>query len=270
VDAEGLLEHATDAARRAGALLLERWRGPARGVEAKSTPTDLVSDADRDAERLLIDVIRSHRPDDGIVGEESGEAGSDSGLTWVLDPLDGTVDYLFGIPVWAVSIAVDDAAGTLIGVVYDPNRDEMFTAARGKGARLNGSPIEVSDRDDLSTALIGTGFSYVPEARAVQATVLQRVLPRVRDIRRAGSAALDLASVACGRLDGVYEAPMERWDKAAGLLLVAEAGGATSELPPPLPRLSPGVVAAAPELHDDLRRLVAPPPRPDPAGQARH
>jgi myo-inositol-1(or 4)-monophosphatase len=268
VETGGLLELATEAARRAGALLLERWHGPARGIEAKSSPTDLVSDADRDAERLLVEVIRQHRPEDGIVGEESGEAAARGDLTWVLDPLDGTVDYLFGIPVWAVSVAVEDGDGAVVGVIHDPNRDETFTAARGTGASLNSSGIVVSDKDDLSRALIGTGFSYESEARAVQATILQRVLPRVRDIRRAGSAALDFASVACGRLDGLYEAPMERWDKAAGVLIVAEAGGITSELAPPLPHLSSGVIAAGPHLHDDLRRLVT--ARPDATAQARH
>jgi myo-inositol-1(or 4)-monophosphatase len=256
VTAQDLVELAADSARRAGALLLERFQRPAEGVDTKSSSTDLVSDADRDAERLVIDLIHTRRRHDGVLGEESGVSRSQSGVEWILDPLDGTVNFLFGIPVWSVSIAARDPDGMLLGIVYDPTRDEMYSAVRGGGASLNGSSITVSERASLDTALIGTGFSYDPAARAVQARVLTRVLPQVRDIRRAGSAALDLASVACGRLDGVFEAPMEPWDKAAGALLVQEAGGVVSDLPPPLDHLSPGVVCANGALHDKLRALV--------------
>ncbi|MFN2488143.1 MAG: inositol monophosphatase family protein [Actinomycetota bacterium] len=255
MDLEPLLALSESAARRAAELLLERWCRSPQGVDTKSSPTDLVSDADRDSERLLIDVIHRERPDDGVVAEETGARSSRSGLSWILDPLDGTVNYLFRIPVWAISIAVADDRQTLVGVVYDPNRDELFSATRGGGATINGAPMHVSDVDDIATALIGTGFAYDSRARQVQAETLQRVLPRVRDIRRAGSAALDLASVACGRLDGLYEAPMERWDRAAGALLVEEAGGVVSELEGPL-QLSSGVVAAGASLHDRLRALV--------------
>jgi myo-inositol-1(or 4)-monophosphatase len=256
VDSEALVDLAVEAAHRAGVLLLERFRGPARGVNAKSTPTDLVSDADRDAEALLVDLLARERPDDGLLGEESAARPSSSGLTWVIDPLDGTVNFLFGIPVWSVSIAVEDPQGTVVGVVHDPTHTETYTARRGEGAALNGSPIFVSETADLSTALIGTGFAYDPQARRVQASLLPRLLPFVRDIRRAGSAALDLSSVACGRLDGFYEGTMERWDKAAGALLIAEAGGHVSELAAPREGLTPGLIAAGPELHDPLRDLV--------------
>jgi myo-inositol-1(or 4)-monophosphatase len=252
---EQLLNLAEQAARVAGEVLLDLARGPARGVEAKSSPTDLVSDADRAAERALVEVLLSERPRDGVLAEESGERPSGSGVTWVLDPLDGTVNFLFGIPVWAVSVAAIDAEGELVGTIYDPNRAELFSAARGEGAVLNGAPIRASSKEDLTTALVGTGFAYVPEARELQARRLVRVITRVRDIRRAGSAALDLASVACGRLDGDFEAPMEPWDKAAGVLLVREAGGVVSELPGPLD-LSSGVIAAGAGLHDELRAVV--------------
>ncbi|CAN5552725.1 inositol monophosphatase family protein [soil metagenome] len=255
MELQSFLDLGTRAAREAGDLLLERWGGPARGVDTKSTATDPVSDADRDSERLLIEIIRKERPDDGMIAEETGVEASRSGITWVLDPLDGTVNYLFDIPVWCVSIAVEDENEALVGIVFDPNRDEMFTGLRGGGARLNGSEIHVSDKDELGTALIGTGFAYVAEARELQARRLIRILPRVRDIRRAGSAALDLTSVACGRIDGLYEAPMERWDKAAGSLLVTEAGGVVSDLEGPLD-LSSGVIAAGAQLHDGLRSLV--------------
>jgi myo-inositol-1(or 4)-monophosphatase len=256
MNGRSLLGLATDAARRAGELLLERFSAPARGVDTKSSPTDLVSDADRDAERLLIELIRAERPDDGFVGEESGAKESRSGVSWIVDPLDGTVNFLFRIPVWSVSVAARSGDRVVAGVVYDPNRGEMYTAVEGAGAHVNGQPAAVSSCSSLDTALIGTGFSYEPRAREVQARTLLRALPRVRDIRRAGSAALDLAWVACGRLDGVYEAPMEPWDKAAGTLLVSEAGGVVSELPAPLEHLSSGVVCAGPALHDLLRSLL--------------
>ncbi|MEA2447121.1 MAG: monophosphatase, partial [Actinomycetota bacterium] len=171
-------------------------------------------------------------------------------------PLDGTVNFLYRIPTWCISIAVEDAEGALVGVIHDPNRKETFAAARREGARLNGSPIRVSAQEDLSRALIGTGFSYESDAREVQAELATRVLPRARDIRRGGSAAIDLASLACGRLDGFYEAPMERWDKAAGVLIASEAGATMTELPPPKPGLSPGVIGANPVLHRALSELL--------------
>lgn len=250
-----LLDLAVMAATRASDILLEYFEGPAQGVSTKSTPTDPVSDADRAAEAFLLQFFKHERPEDGILAEEGGGRASTSGLTWVIDPLDGTVNFLFGIPVWCVSIAVEDSDGAVAGVVYDPNRDELFAAERGEGATLNGEPIQVTDRAELSSALIGTGFSYDPEVRDSQAVTLSRVLPRVRDVRRAGSAAIDLATLACGRFDGFYEAPMEAWDRAAGVLLVREAGGVVSELSAPK-GLAPGVIAAGPGLHDTLRALV--------------
>jgi myo-inositol-1(or 4)-monophosphatase len=253
---DDLLTLAVDAARAAGALLLERFHEKAEGVGSKTTPTDLVSDADRDSETLLIERILAARPDDGILSEEGGREGSASGITWVIDPLDGTVNYLFGIPWWCVSVAAEDGDGAVVGVVHDPIRDEMFTAERGDGAWANGEPIHVTDRAELNSALIGTGFAYDARAREIQAGIVTRVLPRTRDIRRAGSAALDLSSLAAGRLDGFYEAPMERWDKAAGVLIVQEAGGIVTELPAPLEHLSPGVIAGNRNIHEQLSRLV--------------
>lgn len=250
-----LLEMAMVAATQASEILLDYFEAPAQGLDTKSTPTDLVSDADRAAEKFISDFIRHERPEDGILGEEGAGRPSKSGLTWVVDPLDGTVNFLFNIPVWCVSIAIEDADGGLVGVIYDPNKEELFAAERGEGATLNGEEIHVAERDDLSQALIGTGFSYDADARAQQAALLAKVLPQVRDVRRAGSAAIDLATLACGRFDGFYEAPMEAWDKAAGVLIVREAGGVVSELPAPK-GLSPGVVAAGPGLHDALRDLV--------------
>jgi myo-inositol-1(or 4)-monophosphatase len=255
VHADELLDIAVEASHLAGDLLLKRFREPAAGVSAKTTPTDLVSDADIDAEALLIDFISTKRPDDGILSEEGAGAESSSGLIWVIDPLDGTVNFLYGLPAWSVSIAVRDEHGGVVGVVHNPTIDETFAARRGAGATLNGSAIRVSSQDDLSKALIGTGFAYDSQARAIQAEIVQRVVPLVRDVRRAGSAALDLASLACGRLDGFYEAPMEEWDKAAGILLIEEAGGVVTSLTAPLDQ-SPGVIAANPALHPLLADLV--------------
>ncbi|HEX2057880.1 MAG TPA: inositol monophosphatase family protein [Actinomycetota bacterium] len=256
-EASELLELATEAARRAGALLLDRFTAEPTGVRTKSTETDLVSDADTAAERAIFETIAAARPDDGWVAEEGTSAASATGVTWVADPLDGTVNYLFRIPVWCVSIAAEDSSGAIVGVVHDPNRGETFTAMRGGGAFANGTPIRVSDRRELATALIATGFEYDRELRAFQAGVVAEVLTRVRDIRRAGSAALDLASVACGRVDGYYESSTERWDKAAGTLLVEEAGGIVTELTNPTGE-SPGLVAAGPRVHAALAALVAP------------
>ena len=255
MSADGLLELALGAARDAGALLLERFGGPASGVESKSSTTDMVSDADRAAERLLLDRITSARPDDGVLGEEGANVEGTSGLTWVVDPLDGTTNYLFGYPVWSVSVACEDADGGVVAVVHDPTRNETFAAARGAGATLNGHRVRTRAPRELDRALVGTGFAYDPDDRAFQARVLAHLLPRVRDVRRGGSAALDLAWVACGRLDGFYEWGIKHWDRAAGMLLVAEAGGAVSVFDPG-GGLEPCVVAAAADQHGPLRELV--------------
>lgn len=249
------MDIAADAARRAGELLLARSEGPVRGVSTKSSPTDPVSDADRDSESLILELLAKSRPQDGILSEEGGGEESSSGLRWVIDPLDGTVNFLYGIPAWAVSIAVEDSDGAVAGAIFDPNLGHMWTAARGEGAWLNGEPIRVSTETDLSRALVGTGFSYNVEARTAQAHVVPRLLPRVRDIRRGGSAALDLAALASGRLDGFYEAVMEPWDRAAGEILIREAGGVISPLEAPA-GLSHGLIAAGPTLHDQLRALI--------------
>lgn len=249
-----LRDLAQNVARKAGALLLEHYGRAASGVETKSTSTDPVSDADRQSELLIKELIATERPNDGFLAEESGGQRG-GGLTWIIDPLDGTVNYLFRIPAWCVSIAVSDGDATLAGVVHDPNRDETFAAAQDLGSTLNGKPIRVSERADLSHALVGTGFAYDVPTRTAQAAVVQRVLPQVRDVRRGGSAALDLSYLACGRLDGFYEAHMQAWDKAAGVLLIREAGGLVSSLRDPSGD-SDGVIAANPRLHGALEKLV--------------
>jgi myo-inositol-1(or 4)-monophosphatase len=209
---------------------LQRFGGPAQGVGSKTSTTDLVSDADRDAERLIRDVLAHERPDDALLAEEGTSEPGESGRRWVFDPLDGTVSYLYGYPHWSVSVALEDADGSAVGVVYDPNRDELFAAERGAGATLAGQAISVRAAPPLAEALVATGFGYEAGWRADQAAVAARVLPAVRDIRRAGSAALDLAWLAAGRLDVYYERGLNAWDWAAGSLLVREAGGTVEEL----------------------------------------
>jgi myo-inositol-1(or 4)-monophosphatase len=208
---------------------------------------------------LIVETLRAARPDDGILAEEGGAAGAAngrataaSGRRWLVDPLDGTTNFLYGYPAWSVSIALEDGDGVGVGVVHDPLRGETFAAERGGGARLGPSPIAVRDHNRLETALIATGFGYARRLRGEQAGALTRILPRVRDVRRGGSAALDLAWLACGRLDGYFERGLSAWDWGAGRLLVAEAGGRVDELPGE----PAGLVAAGPRLIAALRGLV--------------
>ncbi|MEQ8833612.1 MAG: inositol monophosphatase family protein [Miltoncostaeaceae bacterium] len=243
-------------ARRAGALLLERFGTPARGVEAKSSRTDLVSDADRDAEELIVSALRAARPGDGLLGEEGAGSRGTSGLRWVIDPLDGTTNFLWGIPQWAVSIAVEDQDGPLAGVVFDPCRGELFGAARGDGADLDGAVLRLGDGPPLAEALIATGFNYDRGERERQAGRMPGVIPAVRDIRRMGAAALDLAWVAAGRVDGYFETGLQPWDRAAGALIVAEAGGVVRELPASPGGVGPCTLAAPASLAEALEDLV--------------
>jgi myo-inositol-1(or 4)-monophosphatase len=243
-------------AREAGALLRGAFDGPELRVSSKSTPTDLVSEADHAAERLIRERLSAARPNDGVLGEEGGDHAGTSGVRWVVDPLDGTVNFLFGIPQWAVSIACEDADGALAGVVYDPLRDELFSAERDGVALRDGAPISASTRTDLATALVGTGFGYDAEVRRAQAAVAARLLPDVRDLRRFGSAAVDLAWTACGRLDAYYEHGLNAWDLAAGRLICERAGLEVRDLPPVGPS-GPGVVVAPPALMAALAPRLA-------------
>lgn len=318
--AQELLQIAREQALGAGELLLEKYRaGVEHGVRAKSTPTDLVSDADLEAERCIREGIARARPGDGMVGEEGDDKPSETGLRWVVDPLDGTVNYLFGIPQWCVSVAVqDDAGSTLAGAICDPLRGDLFTAARGEastgsggtrgeastgfggtregastesggtrgetsigsggtregtstgsgGTRgetsgaapaLNGEPLVASRCADLATAMVATGFNYDARVRAGQAEVLQGLLPRVRDIRRFGSAALDLAWTAAGRYDAYYERGPHVWDVAAGVLMCELAGLQARELPASGEEAPWGVLVAPPALVNELMELVGAP-----------
>lgn len=255
-DPPDLLRLALAAAHAAGALLLERFGGPSSGVSSKSTRTDLVSDADRDAETHILGLIRAERPDDRIVAEEGGTGAPMSAgqVTWHVDPLDGTVNYLWGLPHWCVSVHAGDHAGDLVGVVHDPCRNETFTAIPGR-AELNGHPLRLTPSSDLGDALVATGFAYDAVVRAEQAAALAPLVGRIRDVRRAGSAALDLAWVAAGRLDAYFERGLNTWDWAAGGMLVRDAGGTVDQLA--ADHRATGIVAARPGLGERLRVLVS-------------
>lgn len=246
-----LLTIASEAADAAAAVLLPRF-GSERPIATKSSITDLVSEADLEAEQAIRDVLAARVPQDAIMGEEGQDTPGTSGRRWIVDPLDGTVNYLYGIPAWCVSVACEGIAG----VIVDPVRGERFTAVAGEGARLDGERLSPQPEAELATALIATGFGYTAERRRLQAAVAARVLPEVRDLRRAGAAALDLAWCAAGRLDGYWERGVQPWDIAAGELICREAGLAVERLAVS-GDLPAGIVVCGPALLPDLRALVA-------------
>jgi myo-inositol-1(or 4)-monophosphatase len=227
---------AVDLAEGAGHLLLD---AVPTGQHAKTSPTDLVTDADLAAERYIVERLRAERPEDAIIAEEGSLHDGGSGITWVIDPLDGTINFVYGIPQWCVSIGVEGTER--LGVIHDPTRRETFT---------DGDRFHPSQKSELSSALIGTGFSYSATTRARQAQVLGRVLPKVRDVRRAGSCALDLAWVACGRFDAFYEEDTHHWDISAGIAIVEAAGGTVRTFG------SLTMAAGNADLLDQLERLV--------------
>jgi myo-inositol-1(or 4)-monophosphatase len=249
-----LLAVARAAAQAAADELVSRFGGDGRHVEAKSSPTDLVSEADVEAERAIRRVLAERRPADAILGEEGGATGHGK-LRWVIDPLDGTTNFLFGVPQFAVSVACEDADGDLVGVVLDPVRNETFSATRSGPAECNGEPIASSRQKDLAVCLVSTGFGYDAQTRARQAEVLLRVLPRVRDIRRAGAAALDLCWCACGRYDAYYERGVKLWDRAAGQLIAARTG-LNVELLPERGEDPEGILVAPTAVSGELRALL--------------
>jgi myo-inositol-1(or 4)-monophosphatase len=255
VDASALLDLAERVARRAGELLLAGAADLRTDVRTKSSGTDMVSEMDRASEALVVEGILAERPDDAILGEEGASRAGTSGVRWVIDPLDGTTNYLYRQPTWAVSVAAEVDGRAVAGAVAAPGLGETFTAVRGKGAWLNGAAITVSGGQDLATALVGTGFGYVASRRARQAAVLPELLPAVRDIRRNGVASLDLCWVACGRLDAYYEYGGQPWDVAAGLLIATEAGATAFGLDggPPAPE---SVMVATPAVARPLLDLL--------------
>jgi myo-inositol-1(or 4)-monophosphatase len=220
-----LLLVAEATARDAGALLVQGQRGTVEVTSTKSSPTDIVTAVDVASEDLIRRAILAARPDDGFVGEEGDDVPGTSGVVWIADPIDGTVNYLYGIPQFAVSIAAAFDGTVVAGVVHNPVSGETFTAALGEGSRLDGRLVSVGSCTSVSQALVGTGYSYRADVRARQAVEMSRLVSVVRDIRRIGSAALDLCYVACGRYDAYVERALRPWDLAAGRLVVTEAGG---------------------------------------------
>jgi myo-inositol-1(or 4)-monophosphatase len=221
-DLRALADAAAAVAREAAEVV--RSRPADLGVEAKTTPTDAVTVVDKEAERAIRAALARLRPGDRIVGEEGGDSTADSEVTWYVDPIDGTVNYLYDLPPYAVSVGAVIDGEPVAGAVIDVPRDELYVGWRGGGATRNGEPIRCTDQPDPALALVATGFGYDARFRAAQAEVVRRVLPRVRDIRRAGSAAIDLCSAASGRVDAFYEAGMHPWDWAAGTVIAREAG----------------------------------------------
>jgi myo-inositol-1(or 4)-monophosphatase len=269
-DAEALLRIAVAAAAEAGRLLAS-WRGDERPevVQTKSSPTDIVTEMDRRSEALITSRIRAYRPADTVLGEEGGQtsggpAGEDDGslpgrVRWIVDPLDGTVNYLYGLRAWAVSIAAEVDGAVVAGVVEVPRHGETFTAVTGQGAWLHRGEarkaLRCSSGVPLDQALVGTGFGYDPGRRQVQGEVVAALLPHIRDIRRGGSAAVDLCSVAAGRLDAFYERGLNYWDFAAGGLIAREAGALVGGLAG-RPESTSMAVAAGPGLFQQLETFL--------------
>ena len=257
-----LLDLARDVAVEAGELARTLRSAGVEVADTKSTLTDIVTFADRQTEQLIRDRLAGARPDDGFLGEESGGEQGTSGLTWVVDPIDGTVNYAYGLPFYAVSIAVVEGDPdpltwrALAGCVVNPVVGEVFTAAEGQGAHLGGRPIRVAESVEPSQALLATGFSYTPERRTVQAQAVARYIASVRDIRRIGVAALDLCYVGAGRLNAYAESGLNPWDQAAGVLIAREAGARVTGWDGAEPSKD-FVLAAEPRLAEALEKILA-------------
>lgn len=243
-------------ATEAGTLVRDGRRAGLASVDTKSTPTDVVTEFDRASEALIVDGITAARPHDAIVGEEGTDTPGSSGVRWLIDPIDGTTNYLYGLAGYAVSIGAVDTQGGLLGVVHIPATDETFVGVRGGGATCNGVPISCSATQRLDQALVGTGFSYVPERRTAQAQRVTSLIASVRDIRRFGAAAADLCYVAAGRLDVYYEEYLNPWDMAAGELIAREAGCRVGDFTGGALRHEQALVTT-PALFDPFVRLLA-------------
>ncbi|GAA3133599.1 inositol monophosphatase family protein [Streptomyces rectiviolaceus] len=247
-----LLGVALEAAHRAGAFLRD-GRPDDLGVAAtKTSAVDVVTEMDIASEKLITDFFAERRPADGVLGEEGASSEGSSGVQWVIDPIDGTVNYLYGRPDWSVSIAARKDGETLVGVVHAPMRGETYRAVLGEGAFVNDKPAHTRPAPPFEQALVGTGFGYVAQRRAQQAEVARQLIPLVRDIRRGGSAAIDLCDVALGRLDAYYERGLNPWDFAAGDLVAREAGALTGGRPGEA-LTGELAIAAPPGLFEDLQ-----------------
>ena len=252
-----MLVLASRLAREAGRMVREgRAQAGVSAALTKSTATDVVTEFDTASEALIVGGILAARPTDGIVGEEGTDTPGTSGVDWLIDPIDGTTNFLYGLPGWGVSIAARTELGTQVGVVYVPSVDELFTATAGGGAFLNGAPIACSTTDELALALVASGFSYAAERRALQAQRIALLMPQIRDLRRLGAAAPDLCNLAAGRVDVYFEQWLGPWDLAAGELIARESGCLTGSLDGGPVRPS-SVLAANPALFHPMQRLIA-------------
>jgi myo-inositol-1(or 4)-monophosphatase len=264
-DLEELRDLALAVAGEAAELLRAGRRTPVTVAATKSSDTDVVTEMDRASERLIVTRILAARPDDGLLGEEGSDRVGSTGIRWVIDPLDGTVNYLYGLPSWAVSIGVERDGESVVGVVAVPTLGETYAAVLGGGATLRTSDgttsLRVNDPVPLDRALVGTGFGYQISRRRAQAEVARHVVPQVRDIRRAGACATDLCHLAAGRLDAFYEVGPQPWDHVAGGLIAREAGARTALIAIP-GEADPLVVAAGPALFGPLQDLLVPLHRP--------
>lgn len=253
--AQDLRAIAEDLARHAGDMALAGRKSGEVAATTKSSPTDMVTQFDQASEQLITSGLRTLRPDDGIIGEEGAEHIGTTGLTWHIDPIDGTSNFFFDIPMWAVSIGVADDHGPLAGAVYAPALGEMFSAARGHGATVNGSPIAVRHNSDVSDAMLCTGFSYRVHERPANAARVARLITQVRDIRRFGAAAIDLCFVACGRLDAYFEEHLHSWDLVAGQIIATEAGAIVTDYSG-APVRPAQVLASQPNVHAAVVALI--------------
>lgn len=252
---KNLVALAEQLAREAGGLALAGRKDGLTEVDTKSTATDMVTEFDRASEKLIVGGLINSRPHDAIVGEEGTSRDGTSGISWFVDPIDGTTNFLYDLPNWCVSIGAKDSDGTVCGVVYIPALDEMFTATRGGGARLNGQAIHCSSITDLSQTLLCTGFNYDSKNRVAQAHRILNYIDKVRDVRRFGAAAIDMCYVACGRLDAYYEEYLWPWDYVAADLIAREAGCKTGDLTG-APIHDRDVLVSNPKLFPQLVTLI--------------
>jgi myo-inositol-1(or 4)-monophosphatase len=252
------LEIATEAARRGAKILLKYWEQLDKSDADLKARNDWVSKADRESEDAIVAFIREQCPGDAFLGEESGRSAGDTGRTWIIDPLDGTSNYLQHFPVFSISIALRRNQETIAGLIYEPLRDLFFTAEKGAGAFRNGAPMRVSDHDALEGSFLATGFPFrAQEYVETYVGIFTDVIRVSKGVRRAGSAALDLAYTAAGVFDGFFELHLAAWDVAAGALLVTEAGGVVTDFSGGQRWLDRGnIVGATPRVHEELMRVI--------------
>ncbi|MDH3706773.1 MAG: inositol monophosphatase [Acidimicrobiia bacterium] len=254
-DLDSLLELALSIVDDVAPTIVAARNSGVLAVNTKSSGTDMVTEMDRWSETQIHTAIVAARPDDGFLGEEGGRRPGTSDVLWIVDPIDGTTNYLYDVPGFSISIAAEVAGRMAVGVVADPVRREVFSAVAGRGAHRNGAPIGANTTDELATSLVGTGFAYQAERRVEQAHALRHVIGEVRDIRRMGGAALDLCSVACGRLDAFYERGLAPWDVAAGGVIATEAGAVLLG-EGQIPGVDDLTICAGPCIAEDLTRLL--------------